>query len=258
MNVSKQATALLAFAIVLSTYTASAQVSEDGMGKVVPVELYACKLNDGRSMEDLEEVIEDWTEYMDGQAIRNYAAWTLVPFFYGAEQEFDFIWMGAFTDGNAMGEGFQRWVTEGGEVAEDFDKVSTCNAHIMLASAQYKAPPNNRTPESSIITMMDCKMNDDVEYDAVRAAELKWAEYGDENDSPAGTWHWYPNYGGGDSDFDYKVVTAYEDFSAFGSDWEQFANGGGREASMGIFDDVDECDDARVYLATSRRAAQLR
>jgi hypothetical protein len=258
VNVSKKAAALLAAVTVTFSFAANAQVSEDGMGKVVPVELYACSLNDGRNMDDLEEVIEDWNEFMDGDSVRDYAAWTLRPYFYGTEQEFDFIWMGAFTDGNAMGDGFQRWITEGGEIAEDFDKVATCFAHIMLGSAQYKAPPDNRTPESSIISMMDCKMNEGVEYETVRAAELKWAEYGEENDSKAGTWHWYPNYGGGDSDYDYKVVSAYEDFGAFGSDWEQFANGGGREASMGIFDDVDECDDARVYLATSVRAAQLR
>ena len=258
MKNTMQATALVAVAMVLSAPAVNAQVSEDGLGKVVPVELYACSLNDGRNMDDLEEVIEDWTEYMDEQGIRSYAAWTLTPFFYGAEQDFDFIWMGAFSDGNAMGDGFQRWVSEGSEVAEDFNKVSTCSAHILLGSAQFKAPPDNRTPASSIITMMDCEMNEDVEYDAVRAAELKWAEYGEENGSKAGTWHWFPNLGGGDSEFDYKVVNAYQDFNEFGSDWEQFANGGGREASMGIFEDVDECDDARVYLATNRRSAQLR
>lgn len=228
------------------------------MGKVIPVELYACKLNDGQNMDGLERVIADWTEYMDDQGIQNYAAWTLMPFFYGQEQEFDFIWMGAFADGNAMGDGFQKWVTEGGKVAEDFNKVSSCFAHVLLASAQYKSPPRNETPESSIITMMDCEMNEGSDYDDVRDAELEWAEYTTEQGSQAGTWHWMPSYGGGDAEFDYKVVQAFPDFNEFGKDWEGFANGGGRGASMDIFDDVDECDDPRAYLATSRRSAQLR
>ena len=102
MNVSKEYAALVAAVFALSAPAANAQVTEDGMGKVIPVELYACTFNDGQDMEDLEEVIEDWTEYMDGQDIDDYAAWTLMPFFYGVEQEFDFIWMGAFADGNAM------------------------------------------------------------------------------------------------------------------------------------------------------------
>ena len=55
-----------------------------------------------------------------------------------------------------------------------------------------------------------------------------------------------------------KVMTAYENFIDFGADWEQFANGGGRDASTDIFNDVDECDDARVYVARSLRSAQLR
>jgi hypothetical protein len=39
---------------------------------------------------------------------------------------------------------------------------------------------------------------------------------------------------------------------------ERGANGGGREVGQEIFDDIDDCDDARVYVATSRRAAKLR
>ena len=75
--------------------------------------------------------------------------------------------------------------------------------------------------------------------------------------STAGTWHWFPAFGGGDAEYDYKVVNAYENFSELGKDWQHNANGGGREASADIFGDLDECDDARVYLAKSRRAAQI-
>ena len=206
---------MIVMALSLSISTANAQVSEDGMGKVVPVELYACKFNDGQSMANLERVIADWTKYSDDQGTRDYAAWTLTPFFYGQEQEFDFIWMGAFTDGNAMGAGFQQWVTEGGKIAEDFNRVADCFGHVLLESAQYKSPPGNETPESSIITMMDCKMNEGSDYDDVRDAELEWAEYITEKGSQAGTWHWFPSYGGGDADFDYKVVQAFPDFNAF-------------------------------------------
>ena len=122
----------------------------------------------------------------------------------------------------------------------------------------YKAPPNNETPASSILTMMDCKMNEGTRYSDVKASEIKWAEYQTEAGSESGTWHWFPTFGGGDADYDYKVVTAHASFVEFGSDWEQFANGGGRDASTDIFNDIDECDDARVYVGKSVRSAQLR
>ena len=37
--------------------------------------------------------------------VDDYAAWTLTKSYYGPEQEFDVIWLGAWTDGNAMGMG---------------------------------------------------------------------------------------------------------------------------------------------------------
>ncbi|MEO1204556.1 MAG: hypothetical protein AAFX10_17775, partial [Pseudomonadota bacterium] len=234
------------------------QVSEDGMGKVLPVELFACDFVDGKDMGDLNRVISRWTEFMDESGEDSYAAWILTPYYYGAEQDFDVVWMGASTDGNAMGQGTHRWITEGGDIANGFAQVVDCRAHIGLGSAMYKAPSGEVTPASSIISMMDCEMNDDSRYSDVRSAEIKWAEYMTEQGSPAGTWHWFPNFGGGDQDYDYKVVTAYPSFVEFGKDWEMFANGGGRAASMEIFDDVDDCDDARVYVARSVREAQLR
>jgi len=243
---------------LMATSVSTAQVSESGMGKVLPVELYACSFKDGKDAGDLDRVVARWNEFMDEGSNDSYSAWLLTPYFYGAEQDFDIVWMGAFTDGNAMGGGEHRWLTEGGDIAEAFAEVVDCGAHVGLSSAQYKAPPGNETPRSSILTMMDCELNEGKRYSDVKAAELEWAEYQSEAGSENGTWHWFPTFGGGDAEYDYKVVTGYASFVELGADWEQFANGGGRAASMDIFDDVDECDDARVYVAKSIRSAQLR
>jgi len=244
--------------LLLCAGSGLAQVSTGGMGKVLPVELYICKFNDGQGAGDLERVISRWTKYADDNDINDYAAWTLTPFFYGSEQDFDVIWMGAYTDGNAMGKGTDNWLATGGELQAAFDKVVDCNSHVALASAMYKAPADGATPSSGFITMMDCKLNEGRRYGDIRSAELKWADHLSGAGSKAGYWHWFPMYGGGDAEFDYKVVFAYASFAEIGADFEQFANGGGREFSEETFGDIDECDDARVYVATSRRTAKLR
>lgn len=258
MKTMRQAVAATAIFTMLGMSTAIAQVSEDGMGKVLPIELFACKFVDGQDAGDLEGVIKRWTRYMDERNISNYAAWTLTPYYYGPDQDFDVIWMGAYTDGNAMGTGTDQWLAEGGDIADDFAEVLDCDGHIGLSSAMYKSPPNNETPASSFITMMDCEMNEGTRYSDVKKAEIKWAEHMTGEGSTGGTWHWFPTFGGGDAEYDYKVVAAYASFTELGADWERSANGGGREASTAIFGDIDECDDRRVYVATSRRAAQLR
>ncbi len=235
-----------------------AQVSEDGMGKVLPAELFVCKYRNRQDEGDLDRVITRWTDYMDERRIDNYAAWTLTPYHYGQDMDFDVIWMGAYKDGNAMGAGVDQWFAEGGDINDAFEEVLDCGAHIGLASAMYKSPPNNETPGTAIITMMDCELNEGNRYSDIKAAELAWAKHMTNAGSTAGTFHWFPVYGGGDAEYDYKVVNAYENYTELGADWERFSNGGGREASTEIFGDIDDCDDARVYVATSRRAAQLR
>ena len=258
MKMHKLVASLAAVVSMSFAGLALAQVSKDGMGKVLPVELYACSYNDGQDAGDLGKVIDRWTKFMDDNNINNYAAWTLSPYFYGPDQDFDVIWMGAYSDGNAMGAGTDMWLADGGEIGEAFSEVMDCNGHIMLSSSMYKAPASEETPTSGIITMMDCELNEGKRYSDIKSAEIKWAEYLTGNGSTAGYWHWSPTFGGGDSEFDYKVVFSYTDFAALGADYEHGANGGGREASQGIFDDIDDCDDARVYIATSVRNAQLR
>ncbi len=243
---------------LLFANTSMAQVSADGMGKILPVHLYVCSYQNGQDAGDLEKVIERWTRYMDDNGTDDYAAWTLTPYHYGGDQDFDVIWMGAYADGNALGAGTDNWLATGGDLRDAFYEVVDCGIHIGLASAMYKAPPGDGTPTNGIITMMDCELNEGHRYRDVRQAEVKWAEHLNGVGSTAGIFHWFPNFGGGDQDFDYKVVNVYSSYTELGKDLERRMNGGDFGVSRDIFRDIDECDDARVYVATSRRTAQLR
>lgn len=258
MMMQRTAVTLAAILSLSIAAPALAQVSKDGMGKVLPVELFACKYNEGQGAADLDKVIERWSRYADDKGIDNYAAWTLSPYHYGPEQEFDVIWMGAFADGKAMGSTIGEWLASGGPIQAAFNKVLDCSAHILLSSAMYMAPSNNQTPASGVITMMDCELNEGHRYADIKAAELRWVDYLKGSGATAGYWHWFPTFGGGDAEYDYKVVTAYRDYAELGASFDRFANEGGRETSQGIFGNIDDCDDARVYLAQSRRVAQIR
>lgn len=235
-----------------------AQVSADGMGKILPVELYACSFVDGKGQSDLDAVLAQFNEFMDAENVSDYAAWQLTPYFYGPAQSYDMLWMGVFTDGNAMGRGFHRWITKGRDAAAAFDEVVQCGAHIGLSSAMYRPPAAKETSGPMIMSLSDCEMNEGTRYSDVRSAELAWAGYAEENDMNVGTYHWFPSVGDGNQDYDYKLLSVYMDFEAMGADWEMLANGGGRGASDDIFGDLDECNDARVYLANTVRAARLR
>lgn len=245
-------------ALLLASAPGFAQVSADGMGKVLPVELYACSYVDNMGSSDLAKVVERWNDYADDRDMDDYAAWLLTPYFHTTEQAFDVIWLGAFKDGGAMGAGLQDWISNGGELQAAFAEVIDCGAHVAYSSAMYRAPDGNVPPDTGIITMMDCELNEGQEYADIKAAELSWVEHLNEVGSQGAYYHWMPMWGGGDSEFDYKVVFSYPDFDEVGADFDRFANGGGREASREIFADIDECDDARVYIARSVRSAKIR
>ena len=242
--------------LLLASAPGLAQVSADVMGKVVPVELYACKFQEGKNDADLANVVERWNKFADDSDMVDYAAWLLTPFFYTTEQDFDILWLGAFRDGNAMGAGLQNWIANGQELGAAFEEVVDCNAHVAYSSAMYKAPPGGNAPASGF--MMDCKLNEGNRYVDIKAAELKWADYLVKSGSNAAYYHWMPMFGGGDAEFDYKVVFAYPDFEEIGSDVERFANGGGRDMSREIFGNIDDCDDARVYVAKNIRSGKIR
>jgi hypothetical protein len=243
---------------LLSSTASFSQVTEDGMGKILPVELYVCQFMDGKGHSDLEPVVAQWNAFMDEHDVNGYAAWLLTPYYRGAEQNFDVLWMGAATDGNAMGRGAHHWITEGGEVAAAFAEVMDCPVHLGLASAMYKAPPKGNTSGLQVISMSDCKMNEGTRYSDVRSAEVEWAQHLSDAGSDAAYYHWFPDFGGGDQDFDYKLVYGYTDLKRMGSNWEMMANGGGRTTSREIFGDLDECDDSRVYVGKSIRSTKLR
>ena len=65
MKTIRNAASLVAIAGLLFTASAVAQVSEDGLGKVIPVELFACTFNDGQDASDFDKVTERWNEFMD-------------------------------------------------------------------------------------------------------------------------------------------------------------------------------------------------
>jgi hypothetical protein len=51
---------------------------------------------------------------------------------------------------------------------------------------------------------------------------------------------------------------AFPDLEALGAGFDMFANEGGRDVSREIFGNLDDCNDARVYLTKSIRSAKIR
>jgi hypothetical protein len=230
---------------------------DDGI-HVIPVELFTCSYNDGKGSGDLDKVIDKWNAWADKNAIDDYAAWTLTPYYFGPDQDFDVIWLGAGKDAVALGKAQDSYIAETDGLHAAFNEVLSCDAHSNFASINYKALPEGPTPVNSVLTFSDCSYKDGATFASLGAAMKEWSKYLSDAGSEAAIFHWYPMYGGGDEDYSFKWLEAYENLAGLGADYEIFGNGGGYVNSGRLMGHLVSCDSTRAYLVKSRRSAQLR
>lgn len=234
---------------------AQEEQEEEASEPAVPVELYACKYNEGMGPDDLDKVIAKWNKWADDREMNDYSAWTLTKFYAGPEQDFDVAWLGAARDAKTLGREQDDWIANGGELQAEFDRVAPCNAHANFAAVNFKQPPEDDDPPSNIVlSFSDCNIADGKNFGDVAPALEAWADYRTGHGSTAGIWVLFPAYGGGGEEFDFKYVTGHRTHEQQGADWDEYAAGGYAKAAE-LFGGLLDCDSARVYNAQNRRRA---
>jgi len=231
--------------------TAVAQDDDDG---AAAVEIYTCSYADGMGAADLDKVTAKWNDWADDQGLADYSAWTLTPFYASAEQDFDVIWLGVTATGKGMGDVQDMWLTKSGSLGDEFDSVSPCGSHSMFAAVQFKAPPEREDPSSAVLDFSDCTIGEGYQFSTDVATALKaGGEYREEQGSTAGMWAFFPVYGGGGEEFDFKFVVSHGNYSEQGVDFDNYDPAKAREIfPYGLLD----CDSSRSYVATNRRMAE--
>lgn len=240
--------------LVLGISTSIAQ-EEDQADPATPIEIFACNYNDGKGPADLDAVVAKFNDWVDEHGIDDYTAWTLVPYYAGAEQDFDWLWLGGSPSARSLGRTQDVWLAEGGKIQEMFNDVAPCSGHSNFAAVQFKAPPKRENPSNIVISFSDCKMADGVMFKDVAPALSQWADYRDGHGSTSGMWALFPAYGTGGEDFDFKFVASWQNLEDQGADWDQYSAEGYKKAEE-LFAGRLDCDASRVYLSTNRRMAK--
>lgn len=227
-----------------------AQEEEDEGSGAVPVELYTCKYNEGKGPADLDKVIANWNKWADERQLDNYSAWTLTPFYSSPEQDFDVAWMGVSPTGAGLGAALDDWLANGGALQAEFEAVSPCDSHSMFAAMRFKNPPDRANPSRVYISFSDCKIGDGKTFADIAPALSAWSEFRSSHGSTAGMWVFFPVYGGGGEEFDFKFVASYGSLAEQGNDFDNYdSEKAGELFPAGLLD----CDSSRVYIAQNRR-----
>ena len=106
-----------------------------------PMEMFACTYNDGKGPADLDAATKDWNAWADKQGITDYSAWTLVPYYFSEEQEFDVLWFGAADKAKSLGRIQDSWLATGAKEVQGFADVMTCGVHAAYSVLMMKKPP---------------------------------------------------------------------------------------------------------------------
>jgi hypothetical protein len=225
---------------------------EGGLSPATPVELFACNYNGGKGPADLDKAIDAWNAWADSQNVSEYSAWTLVPYYSGPDQEFDFIWLGGAPKAASLGRVQDLWLSTGGEAIEGFNDAINCATHANFATLRIKEPPERENPNNIVISFTDCNMADGVTFEDLVPSLTAWADYREDHGSTSGMWVMFPAYGGGGEDFDFKFISAWQNLEDQGKDYDQY-NEAGWEKGNELFSGKVSCDSSRVYFGTNRR-----
>lgn len=220
-----------------------------------PLEMFACSYNEGKGAAGLDAVIKKFNAWADKQGIKDYSAWTLVPYYAGPEQDFDVLWLGGSENAKTLGRIQDTWLATGGPVADMFNELWSCNTHAAYSVLQMKKPPKRDNPSNIVVSFSDCNPMGDTTFDDLYMPLIEWGKYRGDNGSTAGMWVFFPSFGGGGEEFDFKWVTAHQNLENLGADWDQMNESGWQKANE-LFAGKLDCDSSRSYLATSRRMAE--
>lgn len=248
-------TTLVATLLCLGTGSAFAEAHEEQaeLPKMVPVETYTCDFRSGQTMEDLNEVIADWNDWMDDQDADYYYAAIVTPNYFG-EAKMDVGWLGAWKDGNMMGAGTDLWIARSGELGDQFNEVCDWKSHTNFVSMNIKPPGDDEEDDKTfVLSFSNCSAKEGKKFEDVMAGMNAWAEYSTEHGFQNSMWMMFPIYGESDNDYDFKALDGYDNHAALGADYELMGNGGHWAKSSEIFDDLLDCDIARIYDARTIR-----
>jgi hypothetical protein len=221
------------------------------------VEIFGCKFNANKGMNDLHSVTARWNAWADKNKMTDYTAFIATPFLRSADRQDDVLWIGAWPNGAAMARDSALSATkEGRDIDAAYDAVGKCASHSLYAEVLIRRP-KSPPPENGVAMFRDCTVHDGRTVEEAISALGQVGEYmagrGSDTFSAilfalAGL----PN----DAHYTFKQVIGYGSMDAFGKDVDVYTAGGFMRVDE-LLGRIIDCNSPRVYtLERVRQAAE--
>ena len=240
------------FVITLSVLVAVSVAGSTHAQDRAAMESWACNYVEGKGYGDLMRVTAKWDKWATKNHPAPYSAYVLTPVFATFGEIPESVWLGFSPTSAQLGAIADQWMTEGGDLIDEFSSVVDCAAHTLAASRTVRA--YEKEGEGGIVQLRSCTANEGVSWGQIAKADEAWANFMTENALPGGLYRWGAGPGTAkDSKMDFYSVWITESLEQRGAALDQFREiEGAGDTYYNIYgeDSLYSCDNARIYHAT--------
>jgi hypothetical protein len=198
------------------------------------------------------KVAAKWDKWASKNHPAPYDAYVLTPVFATFEKVPESVWLGFSPTSAELGAIADQWMSEDGDLNDEFNSVVDCGAHTLAASRAVRA--YEKAGEAGIVQLRSCTANEGVSWGQIAKADEAWADFMTENELPGGVERWVAGPGTAkDSKMDFYTVWITESLEQRGAALDQFREiEGADDTYYNILwqDSLYTCYNARIYHAT--------
>ena len=152
------------------------------------MESWACNYVEGKGYGDLMKVAAKWDKWASKNHPAPYDAYVLTPVFATFEEVPESVWLGFSPTSAQLGAIADQWMSEGGDLNDEFNSIVDCGAHTLSASRTVRA--YEKEGEAGIVQLRSCTANEGVSWGQIAKADQVWADFMTENNLPGGIYRW--------------------------------------------------------------------
>ena len=216
------------------------------------MESWACNYVEGKGYADLMNVAAKWDAWASKNHPAPYSAYVLSPVFATFEEVPEAVWLGFSPTSRQLGAVADQWMSETGDLIDEFNSVVDCGAHTLAGSRTIRA--YEKVGEAGIVQLRSCTANEGVSWGQIAKADQAWADFMTENELPGGIYRWGAGPGTAkDSKMDFYAVWITESLEQRGTAMDKFREvEGAGDTYYNIYGDENlyTCDNSRIYYAT--------
>jgi hypothetical protein len=164
----------------------------------------------------------------------------------------DFIYIATWPDGSTMGRDVGNYMEHGSDVDEAWEDTVECRASLLYGRLMINQPSAEPDEDDNfMLTVSDCNVAHGRSTSQAIGAIQGYSEYRVANGSDITTLLWFPVYGGGGAEFDFKLVHVYSDYQHLGDSFQWIVDNQAYLVNQDMTDGLVSCDEARVYIGNN-------